>query len=369
MSALASLDALLPAPSLARRVESLALTLGFDRAGIASALPGPDTARFEDWLSRGYAGEMDYLGARAAERLDPAVLMPEVKSIVVVGLVYDPPACDAGSLDADGPTGCVASYAGGDDYHDVLLDRLRTLGSGLQAMADRPAVTRCYVDTGPVQERVFAARAGIGWVGKNTLVIDTRLGSRMLLGVILTDLELEPSEPATDHCGTCRACLDACPTQAFPEPHVLDATRCISYTTIEKRGEIPLELRSAQGDRIFGCDVCQDVCPWNRRRQPGDLPDPLVLRERLAPRPEWATPALAALLTLDEDSWQERVRGTAIKRTRYRGLIRNALVAAGNSGDPALCDAVARHMDSEDGLLAEHARWALEQIRGAPAAQ
>ena len=353
-------------PTLTDRIESLALALGFDRVGRAAASSGPDTARFADWLHRGYAGEMEYLERRSAERLDPSVLMPGVRTILVVGLFYEP---REGSPEPDNansrPRGRVAAYAGGEDYHTVLIDRLRTLAEGLSALAGRRVAARCYVDTGPVQERVFAARAGIGWVGKNTLVIDPDLGSKMLLGVILTDLDLEPSVPLNDHCGTCRACLDACPSEAFPEPYVLDATCCIAYTTIEKRGEFPLEQRSDQGDWVFGCDVCQDVCPWNRKRRVGDLPDPLVLRERLGPRPEWAAPALAELLALDEETWSERVRGTAVKRARYQGLIRNALVAAGNSRDPSLRSAVVRHARGSDSLLAEHARWALGQIEGA----
>ena len=352
-------------PTLTDRIESLALALGFDRVGRAAAQSGPDTARFADWLDRGYAGEMDYLGRRSAERLDPSVLMPGVQTILVVGLFYEPREGPAGSDEAGQRVrGRVAAYAGGEDYHAVLIDRLRTLADGLTALAGRSVATRCYVDTGPVQERVFAARAGIGWVGKNTLVIDPELGSRMLLGVILTDLDLEPSVPRSDHCGTCRACLDACPSEAFPEPYVLDATRCIAYTTIEKRGEIPLEQRSDQGDWVFGCDVCQDVCPWNRKPRVGDLPDPLALRERLAPRPEWAAPILAELLALDEETWSKWVRGTAVKRARYQGLMRNALVAAGNSRDPNLRPAVVRHARGSDALLAEHARWALAQIEG-----
>ena len=352
-------------PTLIDRIESLALALGFDRVGRAAAQSGPDTARFADWLERGFAGEMDYLGRRSAERLDPSLVMPGVRTILVVGLSYEPREGPPGPNESRQPVrGRVAAYAGGEDYHTVLIDRLRTLAEGLSALAGRRVAARCYVDTGPVQERVFAARAGIGWVGKNTLVIDPELGSRMLLGVILTDLDLEPSVPLSDHCGTCRACLDACPSEAFPEPYVLDATRCIAYTTIEKRGEIPLEQRSDQGDWVFGCDVCQDVCPWNRKRRVGDLPDPLALRERLAPRPEWAAPALAELLALDEETWSESVRGTALKRARYQGLIRNALVAAGNSRDPSLRPAVVRHASGSDALLAEHARWALAQLAG-----
>jgi epoxyqueuosine reductase len=357
------------ARGLAERVEALALALGFDRAGVASPEPGPDSRFLHDWLARGYGGEMAYLARRADERADPRRVMPEVRSVVVVALFHPPPpepVAGHGAAGAEAPArGRVAGYAGGEDYHDVLLDRVRALAAGLEALAERPVETRCYVDTGPVQERVFAARAGIGWIGKNTCVIDPRLGSRMLLGVVLTDLALAPGRPEPDHCGTCRACLDACPTDAFPDPYVLDASRCISYTTIEQRGAIDPALREGQGDWIFGCDVCQDVCPWNRRGRPGALPDPLALRERLAPDPRWVRAELAWVLSLDEAAWREATRGTALRRARHRGLLRNALVAAGNSGDRALRPAVAAHASSADPVLADHARWALERLDGA----
>ncbi len=370
-----------PPAALAERVEALALALGFDRVGVAPPETGPDAARLGEWLARGYAGDMHYLGAREAERRDPRRVLPAAKSVIVVALFHDPPVQPPvqppvpppdpppGTPPGDdaGARSRIAGYAGGEDYHAVMLDRLRALADGLQALVDHPLESRCYVDTGPVMERVFAARAGIGWVGRNTLVIDRQLGSRMLLGVVLTSAELEPGRPEADHCGSCRACLDACPTGAFPEPYVLDARRCISYTTIEARGAIPEPLREDQGAWVFGCDVCQDVCPWNRRRKPGDLPDPLSLRERLAPDPRLASPALARLLALDEEAWREVTRGTALRRPRYRGLLRNALVAAGNSGDPALRSAVERHANGDDALLAEHARWALERLDAAEA--
>lgn len=351
-------------PDLATRVKALALALGFDRAGVASAEPGPDTRFLEQWLGRGYAGEMDYLAARAAERMDPRALMPGARSIVVVGLFHAP----AEIPDASAPTATarIAAYAGGEDYHAVLLDRVRALATGLHALAGRAVEARAYVDTGPIQERVFAARAGLGWIGKNTLVIDAKLGSRMLLGVVLCDLDLEPDHPEPDHCGSCRACLDACPTDAFPSPYVLDATRCISYTTIESRGAIDPALRTGQGDWVFGCDVCQDVCPWNRRRRTGDLPDPLALRERLVADPRLVRASLAWLLSLDLEAWREITRGTALRRAGHRGLLRNALVAAGNSGDLELTGLLRAHADGPDELLAEHARWALSRLGVAP---
>jgi len=256
----------------------------------------------------------------------------------------------------------VADYAGGEDYHGLMRDRLRALATGIEALAGREVKARCYVDTGPVLERVFAARAGLGWIGKNTCVIHPRLGSRFFLGVVLSDLELTPDAPEPDHCGTCRACLDACPTGAFPEPYVLDAPRCISYTTIEARGPIAPELRAAHGEHVFGCDICQDLCPWNRRPDAAPPADPLGLRERLRPRSAWRQPALAWILGLDEATWTEATRGTALRRARRRGLVRNALVAAGNARDPALRPLLERHAVGEDSMLAEHARWALDRL-------
>jgi epoxyqueuosine reductase len=244
----------------------------------------------------------------------------------------------------------------------VLIERVRALEAGLAPLAGRPVRTRGYVDTGPVLERAFAAQAGLGWIGKNTCLIHPRLGSYLFLGVVLCDLELEPAAPEPDHCGSCRACLDACPTGAFPEPYVLDATRCLSYTTIELRGAIPEPLRAAHGDWGFGCDICQEVCPWNQRGRRAVPPDAMGLRARLSPREQWRAPALAWVLGLDEPAWRAAARGTALRRTGYRGLLRNALVAAGTSGDASLVPAVRRHLEGGDALLAEHARWALARL-------
>jgi len=344
--------------SLSQRVQGLGLSVGFDLVGVASAEPGPDTEFLREWLARGYAGEMHYLERRVEERVDPRCVLEGVASVVALALVYDP-----GGRPEPGPgTLQVARYAGGSDYHDVLLERLRAFEAGLPALCGGPVRTRGYVDTGPVLERVFAARAGLGWVGKNTCLIHPRLGSYLFLGVVLTDLALEPQPRETDHCGSCRACLDACPTQAFPEPYVLDATRCISYTTIEARGAVPEALREGQRDWGFGCDICQEVCPWNtreRRQLPADVAG---LRARLAPRPEWLAPSLAWVLNLSEPEWRRATRGTALRRARYRGLLRNALVVAGNSGATALVPLLRRHAEGTDPLLAEHARWALARL-------
>src|SRR5262245_17378612 len=330
---------------------------------------------------------MRWLARRAAERADPRRVLPGARSVVAVGVVYDtgPEAAQAprngarpseAARDDGGGGGAsaavprsepqasearVARYAGGADYHDVLGRRLRALASTLEALLPGTR-TRCYVDTGPVLERPLAARAGLGWIGKNTLLIHPRLGSYLFLGVVLTDLALAPDAPEPDHCGSCRACLDACPTDAFPEPFVLDATRCLSYTTIELRSAIPEALREPQADRVFGCDVCQEVCPWNTRPGRAVPEDAAGLRAALAPREAWHLPALAWLLGLDEPAWREVARGTALRRAKWRGLMRNALVAAGNSGDPSLAPALRRHAEGADALLAEHARWALARL-------
>ncbi len=351
------------ARGLAERVKHLARALGFDLAGIARLEPTPESHFLRDWLARGLHGEMAWMARRVDERVDPALLMEGARSALVVGLVYDP----GGTADDAGPgTGVVARYAGGEDYHDVMGERLRAVAAGLEALAERPVRTRPYVDTGPVLERVLGAQAGLGWIGKNTCLIHPSLGSYFFLGVLLTDLDLAPDVREPDHCGSCRACLDACPTEAFPQPHVLDARRCLSYTTIELRGSIPDPLRVPQENRVFGCDLCQEVCPWNLRERRQVPADPARLRARLAPRPEWVRPSLAWILGLDEEAWRASTRRTALRRAKYRGLLRNALVAAGNSGDTALLGVVRRHAEGPDPLLAEAARWALARLEAAP---
>lgn len=345
---------------LSARIRALSLALGFDRVGICSPEPIEQSDLFAEWVRRGYAGDMAYLARRFEERVDPKSVQESVRSIVVLGLAYDPSVEQPG--ESESQAGRIASYAGGEDYHDVMLPRVRAVATAIEALVERAVDSRCYVDTGPVLERQLAARAGLGWQGKNTLLIDRRLGSRLFLGVLLCDLELEFDQPHLDHCGTCRACLDACPTEAFPEAYVLDARRCISYTTIELRGDVAPDLRSQHGDWIFGCDVCQDVCPWNRKRGPEDLPDPHGLRARLRPQPQWVGSPLAWVLALDPASWQSATRGTALRRAKYRGLMRNALIAAGNSGDRSLRSAVQLFAEGDDPLLVEHAQWALDRL-------
>jgi epoxyqueuosine reductase len=357
--------------TLAERAKALAWAFGFDRAGIARiGEPTPESRRLHDWIERGRHGEMAWLARRVEERIDPRIRFDWARTALVVGLVYDTSTAPSAGRAADGSAGVpamgrVARYAGGEDYHDVMLGPLRALGDALEPLAGRPVQSRAYVDTGPLLERALAAQAGIGWIGRNTCLIEPRLGSYLFLGVLLTDLDLPADAPEPDHCGSCRACLDACPTDAFPASHVLDATRCLSYTTIELRGDIPEPLRAGQGAWVFGCDVCQEVCPWNTRSRREVPEDRAGLRQRIAPRPEWVRPALTWLLTLDEDAWRGATRRTALRRTKRRGLLRNALIAAGNSGDPSLAPLLAGHAAGDDAQIAEAARWALRRLESA----
>ena len=348
----------MPTGSLEESIKDAARCLGFDLVGVAPAAPTPHTRRLREWIARGYAGGMAYLGDRLEERIDPRQVLAEARSVVMVGLVYaDPDTEPPGGGDAR-----LARYAAGDDYHEVMLDRLRALASACEALVAGPIGSRVYVDTGPLAERALAARAGLGWIGKNSCLIHPEHGSYFFLGALLTSLALEADTPEPDHCGSCRACLDACPTDAFAEPYVLDATRCIAYTTIEDPGPIPPELRASHGDWVFGCDVCQEVCPWNTRPRRPSLADPLGLRERVAPRKDWQRVTLRWLLALDPARWQAVTRHSAVRRAKWRGLLRNALVAAGNSADPTLVDAVRVHATASDPMLAEHARWALVRL-------
>ena len=346
--------------SLRDRVKALAEAVGFDIAGVAAAQSTPETRFLRQWLARGFAGSMDYIARRCEERVDPRRVLEGARSVVAVGLVYAP-AGPSSRTPGEESEGKIARYAGGDDYHEVMRDRLRALEAGLAALVEEPVHCRSYVDTGPVQERVFAAYGGLGWIGKNTCLIHPRLGSYVFLGALLTDLELDPDRREPDHCGSCRLCLDACPTGALVAPYELDARRCISYATIEEPGPIPLEHRERHGDWVYGCDICQEVCPWNGTAREA-LADPLGLRERLAPRESWKNPTLAWVLGLDEDTWRVATRRSALRRARYRGLLRNALVAAGNSGDTRLVPLIEGHATGPDPLLREHAEWALERL-------
>ncbi len=322
-------------------VKQLATAAGFDLCGVAAARPIPRADYVLDWLASGRAGTMAYLHRYVDRRLDPTQLVPGARSVIVVALNYHqhPPAeltdpetpnasePNAKGQHADGPRGRVAMYAWGDDYHKVMKKKLFTLADQLRRAVGRPFEAKVCVDTSPLLEREMAAAAGIGWIGKNTLVLNDVIGSYFFLGAIVTTLALAHDEPGEDHCGSCTACLEACPTQAFPAPYEMDASRCISYLTIEHREPIDPACHEAMGDWVFGCDVCQAVCPHNRKA-------PETAELRFAIREPGPRPRLSELLNWSEDDYRETLRGSAIKRATYDMLRRNAHIAASHASGP-----------------------------------
>ena len=392
-----------------RWVVEQARALGFDLCGVAAVEDFPELGRLPEWLARGHAGEMGYMND--PRRRSPARLLEGAKSLIVCALNYNTSLpystelpVDNTARGAQSPRGWISRYAWGDDYHRVLGHKLEALVTVLRRHTAEEFQARVYVDTGPVVERVAAKYAGLGWLAKNTCLINEKLGSRLFLGVIVTTLELAPSlgraeAPPPDLCGNCRLCLEACPTGAIVEPYVLDARRCISYVTIELRGAIPVELREAMGRHVFGCDICQDVCPWNRTApatplaafQPRRIEQsaPLVEGEmdEFAPAHQQPThpvpdnlsaslftPSLEWLASLSEEEFRAVFRDSAVKRTKWRGLVRNACVALGNSGakpgtaaHSRIVALLARLAASDDAVVAEHARWAMARLNSAHA--
>ena len=337
---------------LVEEIRGAAARLGFGRVGIAPAVPPPHHEALGRWLSAGLAGVMaTWLARHEPLRRDPSSLLPGVRSIVMVATDYPLGAAASTETIAAG-AGRVARYARGDDYHDLLRGRLNSLASWLEARVPG-CRARGVVDSAPLAERDYAQLAGLGWFGKNTMLIDPRAGSYFLLSALLTDLPLPASVPIeTDHCGTCTACLDACPTGAFPEPRVLDATKCISALTIEDHGPINREHREPIGDWIFGCDICQEVCPWNRHA-PGSA------EPAFQPRGGEATLDLAALLALDEDGFRDRFRGSPILRAKRRGLLRSAAIALGNRPHPPAFPQLAAALADGEPIVRGAAAWAL----------
>ena len=346
--------------NLIEQIRSEALKLGFDRAGIAPISPVPHVDAYRDWIAKGYHGEMGYMARpdRVERRDNPGVILPGARAIVCVGLNYYPGPLP-GDLARDASRGLIANYAWGIDYHDLMQPRLEDLAAFIRAKTGGNATTRAYVDTGPVLERAYAAAAGLGFIGKNACLIHPGMGSWLFLGEVLTDAKLAPTPKASRvDCGTCRRCLDACPTGALVAPYVLDARRCISYLTIELKGSIPRELRPLMGNRIYGCDVCQQACPWQRFASP--------TREQSLHAEEInrAVPPLAKLVEMDEAAFQRRYAGSPIARIGRGRLVRNAAVALGNWGDERAIEPLSKALQDVDPLVRGHAAWALGRTSG-----
>ncbi|MBI4390936.1 MAG: tRNA epoxyqueuosine(34) reductase QueG [candidate division NC10 bacterium] len=344
---------------LARLVKDLGRQQGFDLVGISPASPPPHEASFAEWLKEGYAGEMAYLPRTEAKRRHPGSFLPWAKSVISVALNYYSPFQRPTSN--EGLRGWIARYAWGDDYHGIMEERLAALHRALEEALAHPVRARPYVDAGPVLERDFAARAGIGWFGKNTNLLSTEIGSYFFLGELFTDLDLAPDTPIRDRCGQCTLCLQACPTNAFVGPYVLDARRCISYLTIELKGAIPRDLRPLVGIHVFGCDICQEVCPYNTK-------PPVSTEAAFFPREGLHAPDLLPLLALTEEEFRTRFRNSPITRAKRRGFFRNVCVALGNLRDPSAIPGLTAALADPEPLVRGHAAWALGQIGGAAAA-
>jgi len=363
-------------------IKQAACDAGFDLAGIAPVRDFPELDHFSAWIAAGRAGEMKYMEARdEAGHLKRASLrsaVPWARSVIVCAINYN--TAEPYSIELhDLRRGWISRYAWGrEDYHEAVMRRLRTVERGLREellreSAEHPVPstgnefaggyppstprlqTRCYVDTGPLVERVYAKYAGVGWIGKNTCILNQKLGSWLFLGVILTSLELEPDLPAPDRCGTCTRCIDACPTDALIAPYQLDSNRCISYLTIEKHGAIPEEMCQGMGRHVFGCDICQNVCPWNRKATATTAPE-------FQPREGLVNPALEWLAEMSAEEFREKFRGSPIRRTKRSGLRRNAVVAMGNSSDRRFMPVLEKLVEDEDPVVAEHARWAKKKL-------
>ncbi len=349
----------MPQAEVTTKLKERARELGFELCGICPSISPLGATRLDEWLAAGYAGQMDYIADRREAYNDPRHVLAGVRSLVMLGMLY----ATEEPMTPNKSQGRIARYAWGDaDYHDLIRDRLHALADTLRELVPE-ATTRGVVDTAPLLEREFAQLAGLGWVGKNTLLLSKHTGSYFFLAALLTDVELAYDAPhVADHCGTCTACLDACPTAAFPQPYVLDAARCISYLTIELHDAIPVELRAGLGDWVFGCDICQEVCPWNREA-------PKSVEPAFAPQAELNPLELTELFDLDEAGFRQRFRHTPLWRAHRRGLLRSAAIVLGNQGDPKSLTALAKGLQDEEPIVRGAAAWALGQICPTEAAE
>ena len=354
---------------LRKELEKEARSLGFSAFGVARADAAPRSGeRLRQWLATGAHGDMIWMEETAERRASPSGLWPDVRSVIVLGMSYAP-TDDPLALAEAGDVGRISAYAQGADYHDIVKKALKQLARWLVDAADRSPSSgqgcelKVFVDTAPVMEKPLAEAAGIGWQGKHTNLVSREHGSWLFLGAIFTTLELEPDPPHAERCGSCDACQTICPTNAFPAPFQLDARRCISYLTIEHKGPIPDEFREAIGNRIYGCDDCLAVCPWN------SFADSARRHQAFVPRAELVAPPLADLLALDDAGFRQVFAGTSIKRIGRNRMVRNAAIAAGNSGNPELTAPLRRLLDDPDAVVAEAASWALDRLKAlAPAA-
>ena len=344
-------------------VKQAARNAGFDLAGIAPVRDFPELEHFPQWIAAGHAGEMKYMEARdeagGLKRASLRSAAPWARSVIVCSINYNT-AQPYSTERHDADRGWISRYAWSDsDYHEGVMRRLRIVEQRLAEAAKpyepTPLQTRCYVDTGPVVERVYAKYAGAGWIGKNTCIINQKLGSWLFLGVILSSLELVPDMPAPDRCGSCTRCIDACPTDALMEPYRLDSNRCISYLTIEKRGTIAEDLRDGMGRHLFGCDICQDVCPWNRKA-------PTTTAAEFQPREELVNPALDWLAEMSAEDFRKKFGGSPIRRAKREGLRRNAVIAMGKSGDRRFLPVLEKLKTDNDTVLAASAKWAVDKL-------
>jgi epoxyqueuosine reductase len=342
----------------ARDVKQQASTFGFDLCGIAPAAAFPELQFLSEWLDRGYAGEMEYMRRSADRRLDVRRVLPSARSVIVLGCLYNT-GRPYSTENADASRAAIARYAWGDDYHLVIQHRLERLLAWFRESCGEGFEARAYVDTGPVQERVYAQYAGLGWIGKNTCVINTEFGSWIFLSEIICNLNLDTDPPSLDQCGTCTLCLESCPTGALVEPYVLDSRRCISYLTIELKGSIPAQHRDAVGEHVYGCDICQEVCPWNHAA--AGSADPAW-----QPRVALDAARLRDLWRRSDDELGRLLKRSAMKRAGVKRLRRNLATAIGNSAEPSAAVELesCREPSCSEPLVVEHIQWAVEKLRG-----
>ncbi len=344
---------------LTESIKNEAYQVGFDLVGISPIGVFPESQFYKEWLLKGHAGEMKYMERNPTKRADVRQIVPDAKSVISCGTNYNTPYPYSTDED-DKMRGWIARYAWGDDYHDLMRARLDKLAGYIREQSPHDVDLRHYVDTGPVLERAYGKYAGIGWIGKNACLINQNIGSWVFIGEIITNLELEYDTPAPDRCGTCTRCIDACPTGALLEPYQLDSRRCISYLTIELKGIIPLELREGIDNNIFGCDICQDVCPWNKKAQ-------ITQDDSFAPRTGLYNPELSYLSRLSPDDFRGLFKDSPVKRTKRKGFIRNVLIAMGNSGEKKFLPCVEECLSDREPLIRAHAVWALWRIKGSGA--